>query len=80
MEDKKIGGREKRKKCNATRMRNLQHVRIREGIITEPSPNLSRGVRYEIGMASRASGGREEEGGKKESANTRSRCMWSFSG
>lgn len=28
--------------CNATRMRNLQRARIREGIITEPSPNLSR--------------------------------------
>lgn len=55
-----------------TRMHNLQRVQIREGIITEPSPNLSCRARYEIGMASRKKK-------KKRIANTRS-CMWPFSG
>jgi len=54
-------------------MRNLQRVRIHEGIITEPSPNLSHRARYEIGMVSRAKE-RARERKKKESANTRPQC------
>lgn len=52
---------------NATRMSNLQRVQFREGIITEPSPNLSR-------RDTRLKWLRGETREKKESANTRTRA------